>query len=209
MCRDSYGNTPLHYVTVDNESLRKLLICAGSDVMAANNDNQTAAFCQLDMEYTESGIDLGCNIVNGNGQSLLDILASASGQLSSRSKFSQQELDANRQMYLPTQNSNGQTILHLAALHGWLSEFSVPGNFNAKDCCGFTPLHSLMARGSEDFDEAIFDLLVKKCNVDAVNMEGQTALHMAVSHDLSNAFAVKGLIKAGARYVQPEFVVAI
>lgn len=203
----------MHYMTAHNESLRKLLIRAGSDVMATNNENQTAAFCQLHMEYTESGIDLGCNIVNGSGQSLLDILASASGQFSSHSMFSQQELDANRQMYLPTQNSNGQTILHLAALHGWLSELSVPGNFNARDCCGFTPLHSLMTRRYEEVYkavfEAIFNLLVRQCNIDAVNMDGQTALHMAVSHDLSNAFAVTGLIKAGARYVQPEFIVDI
>ena len=201
MRRDSQGNTALHYVRTESQSLRKLLIDAGGDVMTTNNANHTPAVCDLLMDFEEDDIFLDCNLVNGNGQSLLEILGPRSGQSASRGALSQRELDANRQMHLPVRDSNGQTTLHLAALHGCSSELTVAGDFNAKDSCGFTPLHCLMTIGPHEFYESNFNLLVSKCNVDAVNLDGQTALHMAASHDFSNALAVKGLIKAGARYV--------
>ena len=163
---------------------------AGGDVMATNNGNHTPAVCNLLMDHDEDNIFLDCNIVNGSGQSLLEILGPRSGQAT----LSQHELAAHRQMHLPVRDTNGQTTLHLAALHGWSSEFSVAGDFNAKDSCGFTPLHCLMTRGPVEFHESIFNLLVSKCNVDAVNFDGQTALHVAATYDFSNTFAVKGLI---------------
>ena len=135
-------------------------------------------------------IDLDCDVVGSNGQTLLD-----------DADISQQERVANRQMRLPAQDSRGRTVLHLAALTANSGIISMAGNFNAQDHCGCTPLHSMMTVGSDVFDERVFNLLVSKCDVNAVNNDGQTALHMAASHDINNASHVKGLINAGARYV--------
>ena len=192
MRRDSQGNTALHYVRTESQSLRKLLIDAGGDVMTTNNANHTPAVGELLMDFEEDDIFLDCNIVNGNGQSLLEILGPRSGHSASRGALSQRELDANQQMHLPFRDSNGQTALHLAAMHGWSWELTVAGEFNAKYSCGFTPLHCLMTRGPEEFHESIFNLLVSKCNVDAVNLDGQTALHMAASHDFSKHCRCRG-----------------
>lgn len=186
MRRDSTGNTALHY-SFGQHDLRDLLIKAGANITATNNEQQTPAFYQFQM----SNEDADANVMSRDGQTLLDY----------DTHITQEELNANQQMHLPVQDSLGRTLLHWAVLTGNPSAIlSMAGDFNERDHCGCTPLHSLMAASSDFFDESVFNLLVSKCDVNAVNIDSQTALHMAACQEFDNASCIKGLIKAGARY---------
>ena len=99
------------------------------------------------------------------------------------------------------QNRQGNTLLHLAARAGHTGLIEVlitaGADVNVANKRGESPIHSATAaRAASENSADIIALLVSRgCPVDAVDVDGQTALHLAALHSVP---AINALLKADA-----------
>ena len=194
LCKDESGNTAFHYVSAWNSDLRNMFIEANSNMVATNGNGQTPAFYAINNDEwkLQCDMDVECD-VQCSSHTLLqlacDELACGIGQT---------ELAANQKMHLPTADSHGQIAMHVAAMAGFTTATWLTGDVTVKDHNGFNPLHTLMT--STDYQQDIFEVLVSKCDVNDVTVDGQTALHLAASKDSEVPMdAINKLVQAGIR----------
>jgi 26S proteasome non-ATPase regulatory subunit 10 len=97
-----------------------------------------------------------------------------------------------------SQTKGGQTALHYASSRGHLEVtnllLSQPGIKDLQDRQGWTPLHRASALGHADIITSL--IAAFPSDIDLIDAEGNTALHVAVQEQ--HPSAIKAILEAGA-----------
>lgn len=177
-----FANSPKNYI----ESCLQLLIDLGADANHTDHQGWTAlhdAAASNNIEAIRLLAPRGnINAQNTDGNTPL-FIAVWKGHIDSIKALIEQRADINEI------DDNGMTLLHHAAKYGQAEaiRFLVkPGNVNAKDRFGRTPLHFAISSRGGDRADVVRILLEKGADINAADNEGQTPLCTAAASTVAN-----------------------
>jgi ankyrin repeat protein len=195
--RDAKNNTPVHLAVTDsmNTQIISYLFSVGAEVNARNEHGESplsiAAAPSIPSRYTELLLKAGAdpNSRNSIGDSPL-LRALAGG----REVVGTMLLDAGADIY--AQNHNGITPLVRALVRGidTVSWFYRSSMNEMTDNEGNSPLHTAVSVGAQP--EVVRYILATGCDPLIRNLQGESALHLAVRQGYAEASQV--LINNGA-----------
>jgi ankyrin repeat protein len=196
--RDEINFTPLHWAASEGQvEIASLLISAGADVHARDDDGETPLFGaaesspQIVQMLLNEGVDI--NTRNREGKTILHELAYYGERTESQFVIT---CGAN----INIRDNNSMTPLHYAALAGLYDEVELLVNNGAKlnslDNRGFTPLHlavsaNIMTHKLSSYIKTVEILIKYGADILAQTYSGKTALDLASRHEF------KGLLGSG------------
>jgi hypothetical protein len=195
--RDAQNNTPVHLAVTDsmNTEIIRYLLSVRAEVNARNEGGESplslAASPSIPSRYTELLLDAGADPNSRNAVGDTPLLRALAG---GRELVGTMLLDAGADIY--AQNHNGITPLVRALVRGidtigWFYRSSMN---ELTDNEGNSPLHTAVKVGAQP--EVIRYILESGCDPLIRNLQGESALHLAVAQGYAEASSV--LIDNGA-----------
>ncbi len=200
-CRDTVGNTPLHYAMElkdwdSQQSIIQLLKSKGAKADAINMNGERPEFFILDDLPSEGVIERCEDHRNFDGQTMCHIIASEEYE----------EIGSISPQWLAVRDYSGQTPYHLLACNkdygGGFSTTTTADQL--QDNQARTPL----LLGACTYD-SVGTHVAAMINQQPVSGEGETALHLLAKSDHLNVLVFKQLVHAGAKYAFPQWLMCI
>ena len=172
-CKDSHGRTPLHYALYNNhlEVVRYFINEQHCDPMTRDKNGDTPL--HLTCRYSHAHI-------------VEFLLSTSKVDPLSKNKYGQTPMLKPKHIYKSLQlfrwEERRNTLLHLAAHHGWLDIVidlitKYKCDTNSKDSRGYTPLH--YAASNNHLELVKYFINEQHCDLMTKNNDGETPLHIS------------------------------
>ena len=204
------GSQPLHLVEGEAESIIDLLVTHGGDVNGRDADGRTPLFKAITLYHETNFTALlrhsaDVNIQDKDGNTPLHVAITQAPVSNSKIKMLLSH-GANPN----AQNSNGETPLHALCRYITLDDtvilplfLEAKADLEAKTDAGLTVLLKAVTNNSKL--SYIKSLIEAGARVDARDLKGKSALHLACQHIQTAVPLIRALIEAGADPTTKDF----